>query len=307
VLRPLGTLESVADGISRGRFPGRIRIGSSHEMDRVGQALSSMSAKLEEGRNRLEEEVQNATSELALANEELKTLDRLKSEFLATMSHELRSPLTSIRGGLDYLRRTETAPDRQGYLHIMDKNVNRLTHLVTDIFDITRIEAEKIDWNFEPADMTELVGEIVEIMSPLAEECGLRLSLPPTGPMNALADVERIEQVIVNLTDNAIKYSPAGGVISFALRIEGEEIRIQVRDQGPGIPHGEREAIFKKFHTTPSSGAKGKPGGTGLGLSIAKGFIEAHKGMITVENRSDGGALFIISIPAETFRDNINQ
>jgi signal transduction histidine kinase len=298
VLRPLGTLEAVADGISRGRFPGRIRIGSSHEMDRVGQALSSMSAKLEEGRNRLEEEVQNATSELALANEELKTLDRLKSEFLATMSHELRSPLTSIRGGLDYLRRTETAPDRQDYLHIMDKNVSRLTHLVTDIFDITRIEAEKIDWNFGPADMAELVGEIVEIMSPLAEERGLRLSLLSSGPMIALADVERIEQVIVNLTDNAIKYSPNGGVISFTLKNESGEIRIQVRDQGPGIPPGDREAIFKKFHTAPSSGTGGKPGGTGLGLAICSQIVRAHGGRIWVDDNPGGGSVFTFTLPA---------
>jgi signal transduction histidine kinase len=298
VLNPLNTLEAVADGISRGRFPGRIRIGSSYEMDRVGQALSSMSAKLEEGRSRLEEEVQNATSELALANEELKTLDRLKSEFLATMSHELRSPLTSIRGGLDYLRRTETASDRQDYLHIMDKNVSRLTHLVTDIFDITRIEAEKIDWNFGPADMTELVGEIVEIMSPLAEERGLRLNLLPSGPMIARADVERIEQVIVNLTDNAIKYSPGGGVISFTLQNESGEIRILVRDQGPGIPPGDREAIFKKFHTAPSSGTGGKPGGTGLGLAICSQIVRAHGGRIWVEDNPGGGSVFTFTLPA---------
>lgn len=298
VLRPLGTLEAVADGISQGKFPGRVHIGSSHEMDRVGQALSSMSAKLEEGRNRLEEEVQSATSELALANEELKTLDRLKSEFLATMSHELRSPLTSIRGGLDYLRRTETSADRQDYLHIMDKNVSRLTHLVTDIFDITRIEAEKIDWNFAPADMTELVGEIVDIMSPLAEARGLRLSLAPTGPVKAMADVERIEQVIVNLTDNAIKYSPAGGVIGFALQREDDEISIQVRDQGPGVAPGDRHAIFKKFHTAPSSGTGGKPGGTGLGLAICSQIVRAHKGRIWVEDNPGGGSVFTFTLPA---------
>jgi signal transduction histidine kinase len=298
VLRPLGTLEAVAEGISRGEFPANIHIGGSHEMNRVGQALSSMSAKLEEGRNRLEEEVHKATSDLALANEELKTLDRLKSEFLATMSHELRSPLTSIRGGLDYLRRTESAPDRQNYLHIMDKNVSRLTHLVTDIFDITRIEAEKIDWNFAAADMAELVGEIVEIMGPLAQDRGLRLCVQPSGPMVALADVERIEQVIVNLTDNAIKYSPQGGVISFALQNEGGEIRIQVRDQGPGIPPGDREAIFKKFHTTPSSGRGEKPGGTGLGLAICSQIVRAHGGRIWAQDNEGGGSVFTFTLPA---------
>ena len=298
VLRPLGRLEAMTDGISRGEFPGEMHIGSGDEMDRLGRALQDMSGKLEEGRSRLEEKVRSATGELAKANDELKTLDRLKTEFLATMSHELRSPLTSIRGGLDYLRRTETAADRQDYLQIMDKNLRRLVHLVTDIFDITRIEAEKIDWKFGPADMTELVRDIVEIMSPLAEERGLRLNLPSGGPMMALADVERIEQVLVNLTDNAIKYSPRDGLISFALRIEEEEIRIQVRDQGPGIPPGDRVAIFKKFHTAPSSGTGPKPGGTGLGLAICNQIVRAHGGRIWVEDNPGGGSVFTFTLPA---------
>lgn len=297
VLNPLSTLETVAKGISRGQFPERVHIGGSDEMNRVGQALGSMSVKLREGRDRLEEEVQNATSELALANEELKTLDRLKSEFLATMSHELRSPLTSIRGGLDYLRRTETVSDRQDYLQIMDKNLRRLVHLVTDIFDITRIEADKIEWNFGPADMSELVGEIVEIMTPLADERELRLHFLSPGPMTAMVDVERIEQVIVNLTDNAIKYSPKGGVVSFAL-LRGEgELNIQVRDQGPGIPAEAREAIFKKFHTAPSSGRSGKPGGTGLGLAICSQIVRAHGGRIWVEDNPEGGSVFTFTLP----------
>ncbi len=267
-------------------------------MDRVGQALGSMSSKLEEGRNRLEEEVQSATRDLALANEELKTLDRLKSEFLATMSHELRSPLTSIRGGLDYLSRTETASDRQDYLNIMDKNLRRLVHLVTDIFDITRIEADKIQWRFGPADICELVGEIVEIMTPLAEERELRLHFLSPAPLSALVDVERIEQVIVNLTDNALKYSPRGGLISFAVLRESDEIRVQVRDQGPGIPAADRDAIFKKFHTAPSSGRTGKPGGTGLGLAICSQIVRAHGGRIWVEDNPAGGSVFTFTLPA---------
>jgi len=298
VLKPLGTLEAVADGISRGQFPAKASGGSGDEMDRLGEVLHVMSDKLEEGRNLLQEKVRSATSELALANEELKTLDRLKTEFLATMSHELRSPLTSIRGGLDYLRRTETASDRQDYLHIMDKNLRRLVHLVTDIFDITRIEADKVRWHFAQADLSELIGEIVEIMTPQAEEQGVRMRfLPPAGPMLTRMDVERIEQVVVNLTDNAIKYSPRDGVISFAISREHDEIRVRVGDQGPGIAPADREAIFKKFHTAPSSGRGGKPGGTGLGLAICRQIVRAHGGRIWVEDNAGGGSVFIFSLP----------
>ena len=297
VLTPLARLEAVADGISRGEFPDTVHIGSGDEMDRLGRALQDMSAKLEEGRTRLEEKVRSATGELARANEELKTLDRLKTEFLATMSHELRSPLTSIRGGLDYLRRTETAAARQDYLQIMDKNLRRLVHLVTDIFDITRIETDKVEWNFAKADLSELVGEIVEIMTPQAEENGIDLNFAPPEPLHARMDVERIEQILVNLTDNAIKYSPPGGTITFAVsRVDGE-IRVEVRDQGPGVPTKDREAIFKKFHTAPSSGRGPKPGGTGLGLAICSQIVRAHGGRIWVEDNPEGGSVFAFTLP----------
>jgi signal transduction histidine kinase len=116
--------------------------------------------------------------------------------------------------------------------------------------------------------------------------------------MVALADVERIEQVIVNLTDNAIKYSPNGGAVDFALQSEGNEIRIQVRDHGPGIPPGDREAIFKKFHTTPSSGRGEKPGGTGLGLAICSQIVRAHGGRIWVEDNEGEGSVFTFTLPA---------
>lgn len=297
VLRPLGQLEAMADGISRGEFPGEMHIGSGDEMDRLGRALQDMSGKLEEGRSRLEEKVRSATGELARANDELKTLDRLKTDFLATMSHELRSPLTSIRGGLDYLRRTETASDRQDYLQIMDKNLRRLVHLVTDIFDITRIEADKVQWNFMDGDLSELIGEVAEILSQQAEEHGVRLDFRAGEPMRARMDMERIEQVLVNLTDNAIKYSPPGGTVAFDLVRAGGEIRVRVTDQGPGVAPEDREAIFKKFHTAPSSGRGEKPGGTGLGLAICSQIVRAHGGRIWVEDGPGGGSVFTFTLP----------
>jgi signal transduction histidine kinase len=298
VLRPLGRLEAVADDISRGEFPGEVRIGSGDEMDRLGRALQDMSGKLAESRSRLEEKVASATGELARANEELKTLDRLKTDFLATMSHELRSPLTSIRGGLDFLRRTETASDRQDYLQIMDKNLRRLVHLVTDIFDITRIEADKVQWNFSTGDLSELVAEVVEIMSQQAEERGVRLSFDQAGPMHARMDMERIEQVLVNLTDNAVKYSPPGGTVTFGLARTDGDVHVRVTDQGPGVAPEDREAIFKKFHTAPSSGRGEKPGGTGLGLAICSQIVRAHGGRIWVEEADGGGSVFTFTLPA---------
>ncbi len=297
VLKPLGMLEAVAEGISRGEFPEALDIASGDEMERLSQALRVMSDRLEEGRNRLEEKIRGATLGLAQANEELKTLDRLKTEFLATMSHELRSPLTSIRGGLDYLRRTEESPDKREYLAIMDKNLRRLVHLVTDIFDITRIEADKVEWRFDWADASELVEEVIELMAPQAEERSARLEFISPGPMPVRMDMERIEQVLINLTDNALKYSPPGGAVAFIVARDAEIIRIEVRDQGPGVAPENRTAIFRKFHTAPSSDRSGKPGGTGLGLAICSQIIKAHGGRIGVEDNPDGGSVFFLTLP----------
>lgn len=302
VLNPVRKLEAVAEGISRGDFPAQVNIDSGDEMERLGLSLQLMSDRLEEGRSHLEERIRTATSELAQANVELKTVDLLKTDFLATMSHELRSPLTSIRGSLDYLRRTETASDKQDYLQIMDKNVRRLVHLVTDIFDITRIEADKVEWSFAPADLSELIDEVTQIMAPQAEDATVRLDFSSPGPLEANVDLERIEQVLVNLTDNAIKYSPVGAVVRFMLTRIENGVLIQVMDQGPGIPADNREAIFKKFHTSPSSGHHGKPGGTGLGLAICRQIVRAHGGSIWVEDNPDGGSIFSVTLPDQKQR-----
>lgn len=300
VVTPLNKLEYAAEKISNGDFSSQISIDSNDEMDRLGQALQSMSAKLEESREQLEEKIRNATRDLAQANEELKTVDRLKTEFLATMSHELRSPLTSIRGSLDYLRRIETVSDRQEYLHIMDKNLRRLVHLVTDIFDITRIEAKKEEWRFADNDLAELIAEVTQIMAPQAEAANVRLEFHATEAVRCAVDLERIEQVLVNLTDNAIKYSPPNGTVFFELQRKPKTVQVCVRDQGPGIAPQDRLTIFEKFHTAPSSGRHGKPGGTGLGLAICAQIVKAHDGRIWMEDNPAGGSIFCFTLPCPT-------
>jgi signal transduction histidine kinase len=300
VVVPVNTLERTAEQISRGEFCHDISIRSGDEMERLDHALQSMGCKLREGRLRLEEEVHKATRDLAQANEELQTLDRLKSEFLATMSHELRSPLTSIRAGLDYLQRTQSSPSQQNHLRIIDKNVSRIQHLVTDIFDITRIEANKVDWRFAPTDLAELTRDVIQLMAPQAEAASVTLEIKCHVPAICLADMERIEQVLVNLTDNAIKYSPRDGRIVFELKQRDDKLQVCLRDQGPGIPPTSREAIFQKFFTSPSSDGHGKPAGTGLGLAICHQIVRAHGGSIWVEDNPGGGSMFCFTIPCET-------
>lgn len=146
----------------------------------------------------------------------------------------------------------------------MDKNLRRLVHLVTDIFDITRIEADRVQWRFAPADLSELVGEIVEIMTPLAEERELRLHFRSTGPVSADVDVERIEQVIVNLTDNAIKYSPRGGLISFAVLRENRRFSCRFGIRAPASLRMTRRLSSRNFTPRHRRDARTNLGAQGL-------------------------------------------
>jgi len=256
-----------------------------------------MAERLSRGRDLLEEKIKQATNELSEANRELQTLDKLKSDFLANMSHELRSPLTVIRGGADYLNRTIKGTENRRYLAIIDKNLGRLIHLVTDLFDFTRIEAKKADWSFEREDVSGLIQEVIEILSPLALDKGVAMSCECPGEIYAEIDLERMEQVMVNLVENAIKFSDEGTEIRIKITEEEDNILVSVSDQGIGISQENLEAIFEKFHTLPSSGSKDKREGTGLGLAISKGIIEAHGGRIWGESVKDEGSVFFFSVP----------
>jgi len=241
--------------------------------------------------------VRQATEDLSKANLELKGLDKLKTDFLANMSHELRSPLTVIRGGVDYLNRTIKGSENRRYLGIIDKNLSRLIHLVSDLFDFTKIEAKKGDWSFDREDVTRLLHEVIEIISPRAAEKNITINCNAQGAIYADIDLERIEQVLVNLIENAIKFSEPGTEISIDLEEAPESIQVAVRDRGIGISKQSLTAIFEKFHTLPSSGGEGKREGTGLGLAISKGIVEAHGGRIWADSVKGEGSVFFFALP----------
>jgi signal transduction histidine kinase len=283
VIKPLQELEKMTSEISQGNLNARVHIHTGDEFEKLGQAFNHMALRLSKGREFLEERIAQATRELSEANRELKTLDQLKSDFLANMSHELRSPLTVIRGGIDYLNRKIKIEDNRNYLNIIDKNLTRLIHLVTDMFDFTKIEAKKIDWSFEHENLTQLIYEVTEIIRPLAMEKNIQLTYENPGNIIAEFDLERIEQVLVNLVENAIKFSDQNTEIRIKVRQDPESVTVSIKDQGIGIPEKNIETIFDKFSTAPS-GRNGKTEGTGLGLAICKAIVEAHGGKIWAES-----------------------
>ncbi len=299
VIKPVNQMKIMATEIRNGNHQFRVDINTRDEFEQLGQAFNQMGEHLSRNREIMAKKIIRATRELSQANHELKKLDKFKTEFIADMSHELRSPVTAIQGGLDYLKRRITKEDNLSYLTIIDNNLLRLTHLISDMLDLTRIEAGKVNWRFEQYNMTELIREVIEILSLKAREKGITLDFHQTDPVWTIMDLERIEQVLVNLIENAIKFSDIDSKILITCRLSSRWVQVSVEDSGIGIAKKDLETIFKKFRTLPSGGGTGQPKGTGLGLTICRKIIEAHKGRVWAESKEENGSIFYFSIPQE--------
>ncbi len=296
VITPLKGIQKMTAEISKGNLEARVKINTGDEFEKLGHAFNNMAERISKGRDFLEEKIAQATKELSEANQELQSLDKLKSDFLANMSHELRSPLTVIRGGIDYLNRSLTIEDNRGYIEIIDKNLARLIHLVSDLFDFTKIEAKKVEWSFKQENLSILIQEVIEIISPLAVDKKIAINYENPGDVIVEFDLERIEQVMVNLIENAIKFSDWETEIRIKLEKGEEDITVSVKDLGIGIPEENLETIFDKFSTVPS-GSKSKNEGTGLGLAICKAIVDAHGGMIWAESVKGVSSTFFFTLP----------
>ena len=295
VTKPLKKLEDMTDEISKGNLDARVNIETGDELEKLGHRFNTMAQRLSKGRDHLQERISLATKELSDANRELQTLDKLKSDFLANMSHELRTPLTVIRGGIDYLNRTVKKEDNRNYLDIIDKNLARLIHLVSDLFDFTKIEGRKTEWSFDQVNLSILIEEVLEIISPLSMDKDISISYKHPGDVLVEMDLERIEQVLVNLIENAIKFSPPQTDIHINIEEDPTYVTVSVKDRGIGIASENLKTIFDKFSTVPSAGI-GKPEGTGLGLAICKAIIEAHDGKIWAESVKGESSTFYFTL-----------
>ena len=300
VIKPLKKLETMTDEIGRGNLDARVAIATGDEFEKLGLRFNTMAESLSKGRDLLEEKIALATRELSEANRELQTLDQLKSDFMATISHELRTPLTVIRGGIDYLNRTVKKEDNRNYLEIIDKNLGRLIHLVSDLFDFTKMEAKKIEWSFDQVNLSVLIKEVIEIINPLSTDKQITIRYEDPGDVLADLDLERIEQVLVNLIDNAIKFSDPQTAIQITLQQDAQTVTVAVSDQGIGISEEHLAAIFDKFWTVPT-GRYGKIEGTGLGLAICKAINEGHNGSIWAESVKGISSTFYFRLPKKQF------
>jgi len=225
-------------------------------------------------------------------------LERAKSEFVATASHELRSPLTSIKGFVELLHRSpEGMSERQReFIEIILKSTERLTELVGDLLDVARIEADHVEIARRPMDAGEAVRDTAELMGARIAEKNQRLSVyvAPTLPL-ALADPARVRQIVANLLTNAHLYTPDHGSIHIAAESDRAWVQIEVQDTGVGMTREQCERVFERFYRARESG---HTPGTGLGLSIVKSLVELHDGRIEVDSEPGRGSTFRVLIPA---------
>jgi len=231
----------------------------------------------------------------------LRELDRMKSDFVSNVSHELRTPLTAIKGSADNMLDGITGPlneKQTRYLTRMKSNADRLTRLINNVLDLSRIEAGKIDLKSAYLSLVTLAQEVAESIRPVATEklISLEVASPDIG-VTAWADRDKITQVLMNLVGNAVKFTPPHGKVTVAVNRNGDQwMQISVTDTGPGIPAEEAEKIFDRFYQIDQTG-KQKARGTGLGLAISKVLVEMHGGKIWLTSEEGKGSTFSFRLP----------
>ncbi len=247
-------------------------------------------------------ELEKAGAELKAANERLKDLDKLKNEFISTVTHELRTPLTSVRALAEVLHyNPDIDPDQlKKFSGIIVKESERLSRLINDVLDFQKIESGRIEWQISKLDFKTIIEDAVVATHQLILEKNIQLKtqLPDNVPM-ITGDQDRLMQVMVNLISNAVKFCPdAKGVISIGMKVEADHIRVNVTDNGIGIRPRDHEIVFKEFRQV-KDGSMGRPKGTGLGLSITRRIIDFHRGKIWVESELGKGAILLFTLPLD--------
>ncbi len=239
-------------------------------------------------------------AEVTDARDVAEAANQAKSEFLAIMSHELRTPLHSVLSyaslGLAKVAASPYSNKLQKYLRSIETSGHILLSLLNDLLDLAKLEAGRMQFDFQPYEINNILATVTEEFNSLLIDRGLTLKYDPNfHTMKALMDPQRLSQVIRNLLSNAVKFSPPGGQITIRSYLTPAMLGVQVRDQGPGLPESELEAVFDKF--VQSSQTKTGAGGTGLGLAICQEIVVAHHGHIWAENAPEGGAMFTFEFP----------
>lgn len=245
-------------------------------------------------------DIKKAEKTLKEANERLENLNAMKSEFISVVSHDLRTPLTSIKNAVQLLLNEKAGKlnkTQTNFMSMAERNIDRLTRLINDLLDLSKLEAGKMKLQFTEMDIKRIIHLSVETFKSRADDKSIELTmnLPEVLP-NVYVDSDRIEQVFANLIDNALKFTSEGGKIVVSARRIQDKVEVGIEDTGVGIPAEGQQHIFDQFYQTEDTLSR-KTGGTGLGLSIVKQLIEAHGGNISVESEAGKGSRFFFTLP----------
>jgi signal transduction histidine kinase len=268
---PVRKLTSAAQGIAGGDLSQRVDIKSKDELGQLGQAFNHMA-------------------------ESLSQAEKLRRNMVADIAHELRTPLTVMRGHLEAILDGVFQPTEENIASIHKETV-LLSRLVNDLQELAMAEAGQLRIESEPTDLASLVERTVSSVSPRGEKEDVRLvtDLPADLPL-VNVDSQRIAQVLFNLLDNALRYTPAGGTITVKARRTDDVVQVDVMDQGPGLDPDELPLIFERFHRSDKARSR-STGGAGLGLAIVRQLVEAHGGEVWAESEASEGATFSFTLP----------
>ena len=268
-------------------------------LDEASQ-IRSYSRELEQKSRELE----RATSELRAANERLRELDRMKDDFISTVTHELRTPLTSIRAFSEMLHSDPRMElhERERFLGIIVGETERLSRLINQILDLAKLESGRADLACVEVDLCDVVHESTQTLGQVFREKEVTLDVEPAaGPCRVMADRDRLVQVMLNLLSNAVKFvAPQNGRVAVRMTSSDAGICVEVADNGPGIRAEEQESIFEKFRQGGQDLLTDKPKGTGLGLPISRQIVEHFGGRLWVESEPGQGARFKFTLPRRT-------
>lgn len=291
IARPVREAADGASLLAAGDLSLRLKEGGPGEVGELTRSFNEMAERLGQTRSELEEQ-----------NAQLRESERLKSDLVNTVSHELRTPLSGVLGFTKLLlTRDFDSETRRHYLGIIDAQARRLAELIDDFLDVRRIEEGRFERAQELVDMVTLLREEAQLYSLQSPKHELAVEVGPK-PLPVLGNPDRLRQVIGNLISNAIKYSPQGGIVEISAEAENGSVRVEVRDEGMGIPLSQQPQIFTKFFRAEAA-ASGITG-TGLGLAVSRDIVESHGGRIGFTSTEGEGTTFFVELPGANGRSD---
>jgi signal transduction histidine kinase len=292
---PLNRMIATARRYATGDFSARVPVTSRDNIGELAHTLNDMAAQLGDLTDNMQEKIKEKTRLLEESNRKLRQLDKLKSDFVAMVSHELRTPLTSIIGFAKTMQSLRlTGEQQRDYLRIIEAEGKRLAELIEEYLDISKIESGNFALKVAAFDFSEMVNETTDSLN--VQHAGRISSRIQERIPDVTGDRNMLKRVLVNIIDNACKYSPSESPVVVGVVTKGESVVVSIEDDGPGIPVEDRERIFEKFYRG-KNGAASRTRGTGLGLAISRGIVEAHGGTIHFSAGRDRGTTVTVEVP----------